>query len=455
MKPDLISKYNVPGPRYTSYPTVPFWSETPDESTWLKSIQKNLLDENANGNHSGMAIYIHIPFCESLCTYCGCNQRITKRHEMGLPYIQTVLKEWALYRSHLPARPLVSEIHLGGGTPTFLSPDELNLLIKGILNGVEVTPDHEFSIEADPRVTSAAHLETLAGLGFTRMSLGIQDFDPKVQKTVNREQSEAQVATVVDGARKAGFQSINFDLIYGLPHQTLQSVERTFESVVRLRPERIAYYSYAHVPWIKPGQRLFTEADLPGGETKRALYELGRRLLEGQGYEEIGMDHFALPIDSLSIAAKNGSLHRNFMGYTSRRVSPLIGLGVSAIGDSWDAFMQNEKILEKYSQRVEQGVLPILRGHSLGEEDLILRRHILNLMTRFETRWDDPKLHTDHLAIAAGKLKTLADDGLVRVDETGCRILEAGRPFLRNVCMAFDARLSRNAPSTQIFSRTT
>jgi oxygen-independent coproporphyrinogen-3 oxidase len=452
---ELLKKYNVPGPRYTSYPTVPYWAQTPTAEQWISSIAQSL--EESERQSIGAALYIHIPFCESLCTYCGCNTRITRNRKVGNPYVHTVLKEWELYLERLgrSSRGVsVSEIHLGGGTPTFLEPDELKQLMEEILTKAKIAPGAEFSVEADPRVTRKEHLEVLARLGFKRLSLGIQDFDPKVQEVVNRVQSEAQVRQVTELARELGYTSVNYDLIYGLPLQTRASVQQTIETVRGLRPDRIAFYGYAHVPWIKPGQRRFTEADLPSGDDKRALYELGRGMLESVGYREIGMDHFALESDSLWESTQNGSLHRNFMGYTSRQVAPLIGLGVSAIGDSWRVFAQNEKLLETYQGRVEKGEIPLLRGHVLDEEDLILRRHILNLMTKLQTHWEQQPAYTPHLETIAERIQELQQDGLLELHGHNIQITEKGRPFLRNVCMAFDARLVRQAPATQLFSKT-
>lgn len=460
----LIKKYNVAGPRYTSYPTVPYWAEKAEENPsadqWLATLSQSLTEAKASG--LGAALYLHVPFCRSLCTYCGCNTRITRNTAVSGPYVSSVLREWALYRERLGLRPgdfELTELHLGGGTPTFLGPGELKRLIGGILAEVRVLPDHELSIEADPRVTTREHLLALRDLGFKRLSLGIQDFDPKVQEAVHRVQSEQEVRTVTDAARELDFTSVNFDLIYGLPFQNLQSVETTLQAVERLRPDRIAFYAYAHVPWIKPGQRRFTEADLPAGDAKRALYELGRARLEAAGYREIGMDHFALVSDGLWKATESGTLHRNFMGYTARRVSPLLGLGVSSISDSWRAFVQNEKLLETYQARVDAGEIPIHRGHLLSDEDLAIRQHILALMTRFETEWETEAAPA-YLARALSKLPELEADALVAVTAPAdasrrhVRVTDSGRAFLRNVCMAFDARLDRRAPGTELFSRT-
>jgi oxygen-independent coproporphyrinogen-3 oxidase len=451
---ELLKKYDVPGPRYTSYPTVPYWDKTPTADEWVASVGRALDETEREG--SGAAIYVHVPFCRSLCTYCGCNSRITQNKSVGLPYVRTVLKEWELYRSLLGReRPVpLSEMHFGGGTPTFLSPGELDELVSGILASVERTADAEFSVESDPRVTTREQLQTLARLGFKRLSLGIQDFDPVVQRAVNRVQTEEEVRAVTEEARAEGYTSINYDLIYGLPFQARRSVEQTIEIVRRHRPDRIAFYAYAHVPWFKPGQRHFTEDDLPRGDEKRALYELGRAMLEEAGYVEIGMDHFALETDSLWKASQRKELHRNFMGYTASHTSPLVGLGVSSISDSWDAFAQNEKVVEQYTARVARGEIPTLRGHLLDKEDLVLRRHILNLMTRFVTTWDSRETYVPYLEAVSARLAEMERDGLVKLSGRACEITGAGKPFMRNACMAFDARLQRKDAGARLFSRT-
>ena len=450
---ELVKKYDVPGPRYTSYPTILHWSETPSVDEWIESLSTSLDLTERHGN--GSAIYVHIPFCRSLCTYCGCNSRITCSTTIGRAYVKTCLGEWELYRARLNrSQPFpISELHLGGGTPTYLSPSELDQLISGILTHTKQTADAEFSVESDPRVTQAEHLSTLYRLGFRRLSLGIQDFDPIVQLAVNRVQTESQVRAVTEDARALGFSSINYDLIYGLPFQSLNSIEQTIDAVKRLRPDRIAFYAYAHVPWVKPGQRHFTEKDLPSGDKKRALYELGRRMLLAEGYREIGMDHFALETDDLYQACRSKTLHRNFMGYAPRFVAPLLGLGVSAISDCSDAFVQNEKTLERYEERVAIGEIPIFRGHKLSNEDMVLRRHVLNLMTRFKTSWDTPEASVPYLDSVTERLEPLERDELVKLTNKTCEVTDAGRPFLRNICMAFDACLGRDT-TLQLFSRT-
>lgn len=447
----LVAKYDVPGPRYTSYPTVPYWEAAPNEAQWVGHIARSL----ERRGRQGAALYVHIPFCHDLCTFCGCNTRITRSHSFVMPYVETLLAELDLYLRALGRERLeLGELHLGGGTPTFLTAQELDALLTGLSLRSSRRERATCSIEVDPRVTDVGQLEVLARHGFRRLSLGVQDFDPRVQQIVNRVQSVACVEEVTRAARARGFDSVNFDLIYGLPLQTLSSIDATMDAVCRLRPDRIALYGYAHVPWIRPGQRRFSEVDVPQGPEKRQLYERGRERLEGSGYREIGLDHFALESDALWAAQRTGELHRNFMGYTTARAEPLIGLGVSSIGDAGDAYVQNDKDLRLYQQRVQSGELPIHRGHVLSEEDQVLRWHILRLMTQLQTRWDSPADYTDYLATIPQRLAAPADDGLVELDATGCRVTAKGRAFLRNICMAFDARLSRRAPDQGLFSRT-
>lgn len=450
---ELIRKYNIPGPRYTSYPTVPYWEAAPSAEQWIAHLAHSLHEGAARG--TGAAVYVHIPFCRSLCTYCGCNMRVTRSRSLVAPYLAAVLEEFRIYRERLGIAALpVGELHLGGGTPTYLTAAELAELVDGLLAGMALTADASLSLEIDPRTTDVEQLQVLAQRGFRRVSLGVQDFDPRVQEIVNRVQTEEQVGAVTRAARECNFDSVNYDLIYGLPLQTVDSIERTLDAVERLRPDRIAFYSYAHVPWIKPSQRRFTEADLPTGDAKRVLYERGRERLEHAGYGEVGVDHFALPTDSLWQAFKSGTLHRNFMGYTPMFTVPLIGLGVSAIGDAVTAFAQNEKEINQYQERVQRGELPLHRGHLLDQEDQVLRQHILNLMTRFRTDWRAPATQTPFLESVRERLEPLARDAVVELADGSCNVTELGRAFVRNVCMAFDARLIRHAPTTALFSST-
>jgi oxygen-independent coproporphyrinogen-3 oxidase len=446
----LINKYHVAAPRYTSYPTVPYWdTAAPHVNDWKESVKFSFDQSNAS---NGISLYVHLPFCESLCTYCGCNTRITKNHQVEDPYIQAVLKEWNLYREIFGEKPLIREIHLGGGTPTFFDASNLHVLINGLMDGSELHPDAEFSFEAHPNNTNEAHLRTLYDLGFRRLSLGIQDFDPKVQKIINRMQSFEQVEKVTGLAREIGYTSINFDLIYGLPLQTYEGLGDTIMQVEKLMPDRIAFYSYAHVPWIKPGQRSFTEDDLPSVTEKQKLYELGRQMFISMGYEEIGMDHFALCTDSLYKAERSGKLHRNFMGYTHQYTQLMIGLGVSSISDSWFAFAQNVKKVEDYYDLINKGQLPIFKGHHLTEEDLLIRKHILNLMCTGRTNWDTSISLNDALLAGLERAKLLEQDGLVEIGKNSLVVTHLGKRFLRNICMALDARLWSEQPETQLFS---
>jgi len=446
---NLISKYNVAAPRYTSYPTVPYWDLLPPTiEKWTKSVKFSFDKSN---DKDGISIYIHLPFCERLCTYCACNTRITVNHAVELPYIKSVLKEWAMYKKVFVEKPRIKEIHLGGGTPTFFSSENLKLLIDGILFDSVICENAEFSFEAHPSNTEVIHLKTLYELGFRRVSFGIQDFDPKVQHIINRIQTYEQVKSIVEEARNIGY-TINFDLIYGLPLQTKASIVDTINKVKLLKPDRIAFYSYAHVPWLKPGQRKFTELDLPVDKEKRKLYELGLEMFKKAGYEEIGMDHFALKTDSLYKASQTGNLHRNFMGYTHNYTQLMIGLGVSSISDTWYSYMQNVKKVEDYQELVDKEIFPIFKGHLLNDEDLILRKHILNIMCRFETDWRNDTEQCKELYSALNRLKELEKDGLITLVGKNLKVKKEGIAFLRNICMAFDARLWKNTPQTQVFS---
>lgn len=447
---DLVGKYHVAAPRYTSYPTVPYWDNmTFDQENWAAAVKSSFLHSKTE---DGISLYIHLPFCESLCTYCGCNTRITKNHQVEVPYIAAVLKEWDSYLHILGTIPVIRELHLGGGTPTFFSAENLNLLISGILAPALIHPEAEFSFEAHPANTTLDHLVVLHGLGFKRISLGIQDFDPRVQLVINRIQSVEEVAQITADARNIGYNSVNYDLIYGLPLQTMAGLTDTIQSVLSLRPDRIAFYSYAHVPWVKPGQRRYTELDLPSAAQKQKLYELGREMLKNGGYIEIGMDHFTLESDSLFTAEKEGRLHRNFMGYTHQYSKLMIGLGVSSISDSWTAFAQNVKKVEDYISLINQGKIPVFKGHILNEEDLVIRRHILNLMCKGETSWLFPEQQHPSFMEGLERMRLIADDGLVEINETSIRITDTGKRFLRNICMTLDSRLWANQPQTQLFS---
>jgi len=440
----LLKKYNVAVPRYTSYPTVPYWeNENFSVDKWVDAVRKTY----AVYAGEGVSLYIHLPFCESLCTYCGCNTRITKNHAVEIPYINAVLKEWEMYLAILGDKPKIKELHLGGGTPTFFSAANLDLLIKGILKKAELTLDAELSFEAHPANTSNEHLKTLYNLGFRRLSLGVQDFDPKVQLMINRIQTPEQVFQVTKEARAIGYDSVNFDLIYGLPAQTMEGLQETVNEVIAMKPDRIAFYSYAHVPWLKPGQRHYTENDLPVGDAKFLLYKTGKEMLINAGYKDVGMDHFALKTDSLFLASQDNKLHRNFMGYTHQHTHLLIGLGVSSISDSWGAFAQNPKTVEAYMEKIETQFLAVEKGHILSQEDLKTRKHILDMMCRGETSFD-----SEIPEQVKRRLTPLLNDNLISLADNSIRATIQGKSFIRNVCMAFDEKLWLKKPETQVFS---
>jgi len=446
---ELLHKYDLPTPRYTSYPTVPYWDfNTLDEAKWKQSVVDTYEAENGE-----LCIYIHLPFCENMCTFCACNKRITVNHAVEDPYIACVLKEWKMYRALLKTTPVLKEIHLGGGTPTFFSPDNLRKLIEGITEDVVVSKQHEFSIEVHPNYTTEAHIKALAEVGFNRVSLGVQDFDPRVQFVINRIQSFEKTKEVVDWARKYQFNSINIDLVYGLPHQTVESVEHTIGLIKGFMPDRIAFYSYAHVPWKSKVQRRYSEEDLPTASQKWAMYHRGRELFEEAGFKSIGMDHFALLNDKLFIAAEEGNLHRNFMGYTTTKSKLIIGLGVSSISDAWTAFAQNDKEVESYQGKINQGVLPLVHGHALNAEDLVIRKKILELMCANKTSLDESGFEEAFIQSAIDKLKQLEADGLVNLDGNNILVTEKGSSFIRNISAAIDAQLWRKQIKGNTFSK--
>lgn len=449
----LIQKYNVPGPRYTSYPTVPYWE--PDSFSgkkWEVSVQQSFSESNRK---EGISLYIHLPYCESMCTFCGCHKRITKRHEVELPYIRSVLKEWDLYVALLPEKPMIKELHLGGGTPTFFSPENLTILIEGIMDKAAKAEHHEFSFEGHPNNTTKEHLQALYNVGFRRVSYGVQDYNEKVQRAIHRIQPFENVKNVTDWAREIGYTSIGHDIIFGLPHQTLEHVIHTINKTNALLPDRLAFYSYAHVPWIKGnGQRGYKDSDLPSGEEKRAQYETGKELLAQLGYQEIGMDHFALPSDELYVSSEAGRLHRNFMGYTASKTQLMIGLGASSISDSWYGFAQNVKDIEEYQELVANDIIPVFKGHMLTQEDEIVRKHILNLMCSLETSWFCDSMLFSDLPYVLQRLENMRQDGLIETHMRQLKITGKGRPFVRNICMAFDLRLHTKMPGTRLFSMT-
>ncbi|WP_372756733.1 oxygen-independent coproporphyrinogen III oxidase [Mariniflexile sp.] len=453
MHNSLVNKYNIAGPRYTSYPTVPYWDEASFSlNAWKASLKKSFEESNLK---EGISLYIHLPFCESLCTFCGCNKRITKQHNVESPYINAVLKEWRLYLELLIEKPYIKELHLGGGTPTFFSPENLKKLINGILSTSKLADNYEFSFEGHPNNTTREHLQALYDVGFRRVSYGVQDYNEVVQKAIHRIQPFENVKRVTEMAREIGYTSVGHDIIFGLPFQTLEHVEQTILKTKKLQPDRLAFYSYAHVPWIKGnGQRGFRDTDLPSPELKRQQYELGKSLLAEVGYHEIGMDHFALQTDSLYKSMQSGSLHRNFMGYTASKTQAMIGLGVSSISDSWYGFSQNVKNNEEYYSLLKENTIPVYRGHILNQEDLVIRKHILNLMCQFKTSWSSKHLYFKELPDVLVRLQEMETDGLLKIGSNALEVTKKGQPFVRNICMAFDLLLQRKQPDTKLFSMT-
>ncbi|TGM81478.1 oxygen-independent coproporphyrinogen III oxidase [Leptospira mtsangambouensis] len=441
----LLEKYDTPAPRYTSYPTVPYWTDSPTLDECIQS-----LDTYLSPKDSKLAIYLHIPFCETLCTFCGCNTSITKNHTVEEPYVTALKNELQLYTdrvSSLNGKNL-SELHLGGGSPTYLSDYNLKSTIEFILTKLNPAEDPQYSIEVDPRRTRISQLKLLQQLGFRRISLGVQDFDPEVQRLVNRIQPFELTENITLEARALGFDSINFDLIYGLPKQTLSSMQYSIEKTLELKPDRIAFYSYAHVPWIKASQRLFTEKDLPEPTLKRDLYEMGRSLLEKEGYREIGMDHFALPHDKLWKAFNTNKLHRNFMGYSDSKTDVMLGLGSSSISETPNLFFQNQKLEMKYRKSILDGIIPILRGHKLTQSDQTRKQLILDLMTSWQVKVpNEMKSHVFHF------LQEMESDHLVHWQGETLTVTEQGKPFLRIVAMAFDEKLQLSQPTKPVFSK--
>lgn len=454
----LIQKYNVPGPRYTSYPSVPFWDEaTFSTAAWVRELRRAF---SATNSSTGISLYIHLPYCESMCTFCGCTKRITRNHGVEVTYIDALLAEWNLYCDLLTQngggdRPRIAELHLGGGTPSFFAPAQLERLLRGLFERATPTESPDYGWEGHPNNTTFDHLQALYDFGFRRVSFGVQDYGPVVQRAIHRLQPFEHVQQVTDWARQIGYTSVSHDLVYGLPFQTLGSIENSISKTLTLQPDRIAFYSYAHTPWMKGnGQRGFQDDDLPTGDQKLGLYETGRDLLEEAGYTKIGMDHFALPQDPLHEALQTGTLHRNFMGYTATHTRVLLALGASSISDVWSAFAQNEKDVEKYVQRVMAGELPLSRGHILDEQDQFLRRQILNIMCQGRTQWPLSSWSKREWAILSDRLETFRRDGLLEYDTEGLRVSAEGWPFLRNICMAFDERLNHAQPQTRLFSQT-
>ena len=450
----LVEKYDRPGPRYTSYPTAPQFHSAFAEDDYRAAAERS----NRVALPKPLSVYVHIPFCRSLCYYCACNKIITHNTERAAEYLDWLKQEIEVQGRLFDETRRMTQLHLGGGTPTYLSNAQLGDLMAALDAAFHFAPveEREFSLEVDPRTVTPAQIHELHELGFNRLSFGVQDFDPDVQKAVNREQSEEQVFALVQAARDAGFQSISVDLIYGLPLQTVASFDTTLDKIIALRPDRLATYSYAHLPELFKAQRLIRPEDMPPPERKIELLELTIRRLTAAGYVYIGMDHFALPEDELTLAKENGTLQRNFQGYSTHADCDMVGLGITSIGKVGDSYSQNVKETAQYQARLEAGRLPVMRGYRLNNDDR-LRRDVINTLmchgrldfAEIESRHDI--VFNEYFADALAQLDEMERDGLVAIQANGLVVLPAGRLMMRNMAMAFDAYLK---PNEGRFSRT-
>ncbi|MCK2185142.1 oxygen-independent coproporphyrinogen III oxidase [Halomonas getboli] len=444
----LVEKYDRPGPRYTSYPTAPQFQAAFAEDDY----RDQAAESHRVAAPRPLSVYVHVPFCERLCYYCACHKIVTHRRERAAEYLALLKREIALQAALFDSERALAQLHLGGGTPTYLNNAQLGELMDALAAAFRFAPPEarEFSLEVDPRTVTPAQLHELRGLGFNRLSFGVQDFDPEVQAAVNRVQGEAEVAALMTAARDAGFHSVSVDLIYGLPRQTLASFAATLDKIVALRPDRIATYSYAHLPERFKAQRLIRDEDMPPPERKLELLELTIRRLTAAGYVYIGMDHFALPDDELVLAQRGGTLQRNFQGYSTHADCDLIGLGVSAIGKVGDGYSQNVKEIAAYRERLEADRLPVVRGYRLDDEDRLRRDVIHALMCHGRVDIDAiEECHgidfATHFADALEALAPMRDDGLITLGERRLEVRPAGRLMLRNLAMAFDAYLGSGA----------
>jgi oxygen-independent coproporphyrinogen-3 oxidase len=452
----LLRQYDRPGPRYTSYPTAVEFNDSFDGAAYEGRLQTA-----ASAVDEPLSVYVHLPFCEARCSYCGCMVIITQKREVAERYLDYLEREIALLAASLGDRRRVIQLHWGGGTPTYLSVGQIARLHGTLTRHFELHPDAERAIEIDPRVTTREQLDLLRSLGFNRLSMGVQDFTPEVQEAISRRQSEAVTRRLYDYARSIGFDSINVDLIYGLPRQQVDSFQRTLDTVVSMRPDRIAVYSYAHVPWLRPHQRSIDARDLPDAGLKFELFGAAVQSFLAGGYDPIGMDHFALPHDELAVAARARRLHRNFMGYTTRPATDMVGVGTSAIGDVRGAFAQNVKKLPAYYAAIDARRFPVERGYILSPDDLIRRYVITELMCNFHLSRGtvEARFGVDFDEYFRGELTSLAGpngpvkDGFLRIDSDALTVTPRGRLFVRNICMTFDRYLPAHQDKP-VFSRT-
>lgn len=439
---ELLRKYDVSGPRYTSYPTADRFVEAFNEGEYQQALEQR----HVGGMTLPLSIYVHIPFCESLCFYCACNKIVTKHHERGAEYLRYLSREIDLHVARLGSGQTITQLHLGGGTPTFLSDAELSELMSMLRRGFVLAAGGEYSIEVDPRTVNEKRLEHLAWLGFNRLSFGVQDFDKEVQKAVHRVQPAEQVFSLVEAAHRLNFESVNVDLIYGLPKQTPESFARTLAQVAQLKPDRIALYAYAHLPERFKPQRRISEIELPVASAKIAMLSGAISSFLSAGYVYVGMDHFALPTDTLAIAKRQGRLHRNFQGYSTQPDCDLIGLGVSAIGRIGATYSQNAKTLEEYYDHLDQGRFPVARGLALSRDDLVRRAVIMALMCQGRLQYESIELafmidFKRYFATELEGLKDLEIAAMVELDESGIQVTSSGWFFVRAVAMLFDKYL--------------
>jgi len=444
VSPELLRRHDVAGPRYTSYPTADRFVEAFGPDDYARALQQRR--SGAAALVLPLSLYVHVPFCESLCYYCACNKIITKHHDRAAEYLRYLGREVDLHTAILGVGQTVTQLHLGGGTPTFLSDAELRELMAMLRRSFNLAPGGEYSIEVDPRTIDAGRLDTLAELGFNRLSFGVQDFDPAVQKAVHRVQPAEQVFALVQAARERGFDSVNVDLIYGLPQQTPESFERTLSQVCELRPDRIALYAYAHLPERFKPQRRIATAELPGAAGKLSMLSNAIARFMGAGYVYVGMDHFALPNDALAVAKRQGRLHRNFQGYSTQPDCDLIGLGVSSIGRIGATYSQNAKTLEEYYDAIDHGRFAVVRGLALSRDDLVRRGVIMALMCQGQVLFESINLaylidFQTYFAPELEAMQELAVQGLVTVDDSGIQVTAMGWFFVRAVAMAFDRYL--------------
>ena len=449
----VLEKYNRPGPRYTSYPTAPVWKDDfgPDD---LENCYAR-----AEEAATPLSLYMHIPFCENLCLFCACNVSIQKDKKVAIPYLAALKQEIDHVSRRVSKKRAVSQFHWGGGTPTYLTPAQMEDLFSYTGERFTFAPDAEIGIEIDPRVTNRAHLETLRRLGFNRLSMGIQDFQPKVQEAIHRVQPYELTHDLILAARELGFESLNVDLIYGLPHQTAETFKATIEKTLTLRPDRVAMFSYAHVPWLKKQQGSF-QMYLPEGMEKFRIFRTGLRHFLDAGYVYIGMDHFALPGDELAIAQKNRTLHRNFQGYTTKAGADLYGMGVSAISSIGEAYAQNRKEVPAYQETIAARGIATTRGYRLSQDDLLRRAVISRLLCH--TVIPKPEIERQfsitfdaYFATELEQLQESCDEGLVILEPHQIRVTSLGRIFIRNVAMVFDRYLrEQQMDQRPLFSKT-